>query len=171
MNVHSGNPDGGTSFLHPPDFTGFPIASHNPFGKFPQAAPPNREAQGMGRIEEKKRRQHRREGGDVGEGLVSSEPKRLSPHRTARAPAPRVPGRAPCLRTRRRWSKGGIRSSSWLAASACCCTITTIPPAPEPLLLIANADYDWTVMAAETPLWDQERGVTLLLGSGRKGRS
>ena len=39
MNVHSGNPCGGTSFPHPPDFTGFPIASHNPFGKFPQAAP------------------------------------------------------------------------------------------------------------------------------------
>ena len=39
MNVHSGNPCGGTSFPHPPDFTGFPIASHNPFGKFPPGGP------------------------------------------------------------------------------------------------------------------------------------
>lgn len=139
MNVHSGNPCGGTSFPHPPDFTGFPIASHNPFGKFPPAAPfapnpsssavgpqeemppgaahcrvrrracahppgpsasstlpaPDWEAQGTERTEEKKRRQHRREGGDVGEGLVSSEPKRLPPHRTARALRSQSPGTRP----------------------------------------------------------------------------
>jgi len=144
MNVHSGNPWGGMSFPHPPDFTGFPIASHNPFGKFPPGSllrpplpivesgpsrdktpraqptgasagglalvpgarfsssgpvlilhvvPPAREAQGMGRAAgEEKRRQHRREGGDVGEGLVSSEPKRLPPHRTARLPRSQSPG-------------------------------------------------------------------------------
>jgi hypothetical protein len=39
------------------------------------------------------------------------------------------------------------------------------------LLLIANAGSDWTVMAAETALREQERGVTLLLGPERKGRS
>lgn len=139
MNVHSGNPCGGTSFPHPPDFTGFPIASHNPFGKFPPGGPlrlnppssavgpqeemppgaahcrvrrrarahppgpsasstlpaPDWEAQGTERTEEKKRRQHRREGGDVGEGLVSSEPKRLPPHRTARALRSQSPGTRP----------------------------------------------------------------------------
>jgi hypothetical protein len=139
MNVHSGNPCGGTSFPHPPDFTGFPIASHNPFGKFPPGGPPRPdppssavgpqeemppgaahccvrrrarahppgpsasstlpapdwEAQGVGRTGEKKRRQHRREGSDVGEGLVSSEPKRLPPHRTARALRSQSPGTRP----------------------------------------------------------------------------
>ena len=62
----------------------------------PSTLPPrNREAQGVGRTGEKKRRQHRREGGDVGEGFVSSEPKRLPSHRTARALRSQSPGTRP----------------------------------------------------------------------------
>ncbi len=215
MNVHSGNPCGGTSFPHPPDFTGFPIASHNPFGKFPQAAPfaliPHRRqwalkkkclrvqhiaasAGGLALILQARQHplrcplqigkrkaqsgQRRRNAGSTGVkaatwARASFRANRNACHRTGRPgpSAPRVPGRDPCPRTRRRWRQGGIRSSSWLTASAGCCTITTIPPTPEPLLLIANAGSDWTVMAAETALREQERGVTLLLGPGRKGRS
>ena len=215
MNVHSGNPCGGTSFPHPPDFTGFPIASHNPFGKFPPGGPlrPDPPSSAVGPQEEMppvqhitasagglalilQARQHplrcplqigkrkaqsgqrRRNAGSTGAkaatwARASFRANRNACHRTGRPgpSAPRVPGRDPCPRTRRRWRQGGIRSSSWLTASAGCCTITTIPPTPEPLLLIANAGSDWTVMAAETALRDQERGVTLLLGPGRKGRS
>ncbi|CAM3386642.1 hypothetical protein GGP80_001304 [Salinibacter ruber] len=215
MNVHSGNLYGGTSFPRPPDFTGFPIASHNPFGKFPPGGPLrlNPPSSAVGPQEEMppvqhitasagglalilQARQHplrcplqigkrkeqsgqrRRNAGSTGAkaatwARASFRANRNACHRTGRPgpSAPRVPGRDPCPRTRRRWRQGGIRSSSWLTASAGCCTITTIPPTPEPLLLIANAGSDWTVMAAETALRDQERGVTLLLGPGRKGRS
>ncbi|MCS3751831.1 hypothetical protein GGQ19_003028 [Salinibacter ruber] len=214
MNVHSGNSCGGTSFPHPPDFTGFPIASHNPFGKFPPGGPlrPDPPSSAVGPQEEMppvqhiaasagglalilQARQHplrcprqigkrkaqsgqrRRNAGSTGAkaatwARASFRANRNACHRTGRPgpSAPRVPGRDPCPRTRRRWRQGGIRSSSWLTASAGCCTITTIPPTPEPLLLIANAGSDWTVMAAETALREQERGVTLLLGPERKGR-
>lgn len=209
------------SFPHPPDFTGFPIASHNPFGKFPpgsllrpplpivesgpsrdktpRAQPTGASAGGLALVPGARSHPPRcpsslggaghgagRRGGETPAAPARRRRRRRRPRfERTETPAPAPDGPAPPLPKSRDEIRapepddignktiGGRRASGpqagpshprGVARSQRSCP-------RQSRFWTAHADCDRTVVVAKTALRDPGRGVTLLFGSGRKGRS